>query len=95
MVVSRHDSLRRAAAEHQWLSLSSSRWKSFLRHMELPYPADASRTFAFTTLAARLTYQLEGRDDGAANRGGGRACVAFAERRAASATRGGTTIPVD
>jgi hypothetical protein len=123
MVVSRHYLLRSAAAEYQWLGLSSSRWKSFLRHMDLPHPAVSSWTFPSTTLAARsgirktsgarnpcslaetislirgcdlsetagMTHQLEGRDDGAANRGGGTACVEFAESRAARATIGGTT----
>jgi hypothetical protein len=91
MVNSRHDLLRRAAAEDPWLGLTSSRWKSFLRHMELPHPAGPSRTFPSTRLAARLMYQLEGRDNGAANRNGGAVCAEFAESRAASATIGGTT----
>ena len=91
MVNSRHDLLRRATPEDPWLGSSSSRWKSFLRHMELPHPADPSRTILSTKLAARLTYQLKGRDNGAANRSGGAACVEFAESRAASATIDGTT----
>src|ERR1700734_1157883 len=43
MVVSRHCLLRREATEYQWLGLSSSRWKSFLRHMELPHPGPSNR----------------------------------------------------
>jgi hypothetical protein len=89
MVISRHYLLRQAATECQWLGLSSSRWKSFLRHMELPHPAGPCRTFPSTTLPARLTYQPEGRGNDARN--GGAACVEFAESRAASATIGGTT----
>jgi hypothetical protein len=53
MTVSRHHLLRRAAAEYQWLGLSSSRWKTFLGHMELPDTAHASWTFPSATLAAR------------------------------------------
>jgi hypothetical protein len=82
MVISRNCALQPAAVESQWLCLSSSRWKLFLRHMELPHPACPSPT---------LPHQLEGRNDGAANRGGGAACAEFAESRAASATMGGTT----
>jgi hypothetical protein len=53
MVISRHYLLRQAATECQWLGLSSSRWKSFLRHMELPDTAYPSWTFPCATLAAR------------------------------------------
>jgi hypothetical protein len=53
MVVSRNCALRAVAADCQWLGLSSSRWKLFLRHMELPHPVGPSRTFPSTTLAVR------------------------------------------
>jgi hypothetical protein len=53
MVISRNCALRPAAVESQWLGLSSSRWKLFLLHMELPHPAGPSPTFMSTTLAAR------------------------------------------
>ena len=53
MTVCRHHLLRPAAAEYQWLGLSSSRWKSFLRQMELPDTAYPSWTFPCATLASR------------------------------------------
>ena len=53
MTVSRHHLLRRAAAEYQWLGLSSSRWKAFLGHMEVPDTAHPFSTFPSATLAAR------------------------------------------
>ena len=53
MMVSRHFVLQPAPIEYQWLGLSSSRWKSFLQHMELPHPLVPSRAFPPTTLAAR------------------------------------------
>ena len=53
MAVNRHHLLRRAAAEYQWLGLSSSRWKSFLGHMELPDSAHAFWASPSATLAAR------------------------------------------
>jgi hypothetical protein len=53
MAVNRHHLLRRAAPEYQWLGLSSSRWKSFLGHIELPDTAHLSWTFPSATLSAR------------------------------------------
>jgi hypothetical protein len=53
MVVSRHCLLQRRAPEYQWLGLSSSRWKSFLGHMELPDSAHAFWASPSATLAAR------------------------------------------
>jgi hypothetical protein len=94
MVVSRHCLLRRAATEYLWLGLPSSRWKLFLRHMELSHPAEPETIPLIRgcdlSETAGMTHQLEGRGDGAANRGGGTACVEFAESRAARATIGGT-----
>lgn len=52
-MVSRHFVLQAAPTEYQWLGLSSSRWKSFLQHMELPHPLVPSKAFPSTTLVAR------------------------------------------